>query len=191
MRSLLCNRMLVLQRFIKINSSNLLSENINDLPENVVSQAVLDSAARSGTTLSLELRQAQLNHESVVQQERDMSYDLVTKRKMHFGQQRAHMVHEHHQVDEGEAQIHYVRHQMESEQRASFMILESVSQERDLVRQEALHLHDNCDRSEQAALLPGEDVDEFTFSLVKLDKQVSTLTTCMKEASPKATRLLL
>ena len=52
---------------------------------------------------------------------------------------------------------------MESEQRASFRILESDSKERDLVRQEALHLHDNDHRSEQAALLPGEEVDEFTF----------------------------
>ena len=93
-----------------------------------------------------------------------MSFDLVTKLKMHFGQQRAHMVHEQHQlVDEGEAQTHCVRHRMESEHRASFRILESVSKERDLVRQEALHLHDNYHRSEQAALLPGEDVDEFTF----------------------------
>ena len=70
------------------------------------------------------------------------------------------MVREQHQlVEEGEAQRNVVRYQTESVQRASLRILESVSQERDRVRQEAQHLRDNNDRSEQAALLPREDVE--------------------------------
>ena len=70
------------------------------------------------------------------------------------------MLEQHQLVDEGEAQTHCVRHKMESGQRASLRVLESVSQERDLVRQEALHLHDNYHRAEQAAPLPGEEFDE-------------------------------
>ena len=96
----------VLPSFIKNHQFQLAVREHQRLARDAVGQAVLDSSARSGTTLSLELRQAQLNHESAVQhRERDMSFDLVTKLKMHFGQQRAHMVHEHHQlVHEGEAQ---------------------------------------------------------------------------------------
>ena len=70
-------------------------------------------------------------------------------------QQRAQMVHEQRQlVEEGEAQKQFVRRQMESEQRAYLMILESVSQESDIVRQEAQHLRDNFHRTEQSLLLP-------------------------------------
>ena len=47
---------------------------------------------------------------------------------------------------------------MESEQPAFLRNLVSVSQERELVRQEAQHLRDNNHRSEQAARLPTEGV---------------------------------
>ena len=81
------------------------------------------------------------------------SLDLVTKLKARR-KERAHVVHERHQlVEKGEPQIHFFRHQVESERLASLRILESVSQEPDLVRQEAQHLRDNYHRSEQAALL--------------------------------------
>ena len=74
-------------------------------------------------------------------------------------QQRTHMVHEQHQLVAGEAQINFDRYQMELVKRACLRILKSVSHERDFVRQEAQHLHDHYDRSEQAALLPGKDVE--------------------------------
>ena len=82
-------------------------------------------------------------------------------------QQKAHMVHKQHQlVEDGAAEINFVRHEMESEQRASLMILASVSQERDLVRQEAGHLRDSYHRSEQVALCLWEEVEELTFYFI-------------------------
>ena len=54
--------------------------------------------------------------------------------------------------------------------RASLVIFESVSQERDFVRQEAQHLRDHYDRSEQAALFPTEDVEDLIFQLSEARK---------------------
>ena len=45
-------------------------------------------------------------------------------------------------VQEGEAQINVVHHQMESEQRAFLMILETVSQDREVVCQEEQNFRD-------------------------------------------------
>ena len=71
-------------------------------------------------------------------------------------QQKAHAVHEQHQLaEEGEARIHFDRQQVESEQRAALRILESVSQDGDFVRQEAQRLRGNFHRSTQAAQLQG------------------------------------
>ena len=93
--------------------------------------------------------------------ERDIFLRLGKEAQEPLRHQRAHMVHEQLQLlEEGEAQINFVRHRMESEQRASLRILQSVSRERDLVRQEAYHLRDDYQRSERAALLPREEVEE-------------------------------
>ena len=78
------------------------------------------------------------------------------------------MVHEQHQlVEEREARIHFVRHQMESEQRASLRILESASQERDPVRQEAQNYRGNYHSSEQ---IPREEVQYLTFHVGEVRK---------------------
>ena len=55
--------------------------------------------------------------------------------------------------EEREAEIHFVRHQMVWEQRASLRILESVSQEPDFVRQEAQTFRSRYQRPEQVAQL--------------------------------------
>ena len=53
------------------------------------------------------------------------------------------MVHKENQfAQEGEAQASFFLDQMESEQRPSWRILESVSQDRDFVRQEASNFWD-------------------------------------------------
>ena len=65
------------------------------------------------------------------------------------------MVHEQNQtVQEGEAQIHFVRHQMESEQGASVGLIEAIS--RDIVCQDAHNVRDIYQTSESAAQLPRE-----------------------------------
>ena len=53
----------------------------------------------------------------------------------------------------------------ESEQRASLRILESVSQERDLVRKETHSLRDTYHRSEKGAQVPTDDVEDVTHPL--------------------------
>ena len=91
-----------------------------------------------------------------------------------------------------EAQLRVVRRQMESEQRTSTMILESVSQDRDIVCQEALNARDIFQKSERAAQLPRTEVQNLTHhSSRKLEKSVSTFTICMKESLRKTTNLLL
>ena len=56
---------------------------------------------------------------------------------------------------------------MESEQLAYLRILESVSRERDLFRQEARHHRDNDHRSEQAAQVSTEEVEYLTVQLIE------------------------
>ena len=109
-----------------------------------VSQAALVSSARHEVTLILEVRQATCHNQPTMQhRERDILLRLGEEAQDALWQQRAYMVHEqHHFVEEGEAAIHVIRYQMESEQRASLRILESVSQDRDFVRQKAQHLRD-------------------------------------------------
>ena len=82
----------------------------------------MDSYARFDIALSLELRQAQLDNESAIQhKERKMFLRLGDEAQDKLRQQKAHRVHEQHQlVEEGEARIHFNRHQVESEQRAAF-----------------------------------------------------------------------
>ena len=74
------------------------------------------------------MRQAQLNNESTMQQrETCVLLRLGTEPQEALRQQRAHMVHEQHQlVQEGEAQISFVLRCMESEQRASLRMHEST-----------------------------------------------------------------
>ena len=72
------------------------------------------------------------------------------------------------------------------------MILESVSQDRDIVCQEALNARDIFQKSERAAQLPRTEVQNLTHhSSRKLEKPVRTLTICMKESLRKTTNLLL
>ena len=133
------------------------------LARDAVSQAVLNSSARFQKTLSLELRQAQLNNETAVRHsERTMFFRVGNETQEAPRQQRAHMVHEQHQlVEEGEAHRNVARHHMESEQRASLRILESVPQECDptlFVRRPNIFAN-NYHRAEQAALLSREEVE--------------------------------
>ena len=117
----------------------------------------MDSCARFYIALSLELRQAQLANESAIKhKERKMFFRLGDETQNELRQQKAQAVHEQHQLaEEGEARIHFDRHLVESEQRAALRILESVSQDGDLVRQEAQRLRGNSHRSKQAAQLQG------------------------------------
>ena len=68
-------------------------------------------------TLSLELRQPQLNNESAVQP----TSTWVTKLQKHFGSKQSPCSARENQqlVQEGEAQIKVARHEVESEQQAS------------------------------------------------------------------------
>ena len=61
-----------------------------------------------------------------------------------------------------------------SEQRASLKIIESVSQERALVRQETQDLLDNYHKSEQPALLRKEESESTTFQLSEVRKTSGT-----------------
>ena len=92
----------------------------------------MDSCARLDIALSLELRQAQLANVSAIQHyERKMFLRLGDETQDKLRQQKAHAVHEQHQLaEEGEARIHFDRQQVESEQRAALRILESVLQKR-------------------------------------------------------------
>ena len=65
----------------------------------------------------------------------------------------AHKADKQTQLVEGETQIHFFLHQMESEQRAPMMILESVSQNREIVRQEAQHFRGVYQRLDSVAQL--------------------------------------
>ena len=81
-------------------------------------------------------------------------------------QKRAHMVHEQNRiVPEREAQIQFVRYQMESEQRTTVRILESVSQDRDTVRHETQQIWEADQRSESAAQLLKAEVQNFDSSV--------------------------
>ena len=142
-------------------SSNLMHQ---QRTRDAVSEAAFDSSARFETALSLELREAPCHSVSTMQQRgRDILFRLGNEVQDALRQQRAHMVHEQHQcVQEGEAQLDFVRRQMESEQRSSLRILELFLQERDLVRQEAQNLRDTEHRSEQAAVLSRAEVEELT-----------------------------
>ena len=82
----------------------------------------MGSCARLDIALSLELRQAQLANVSAIQHnERKMFLRLGDETQDKLRQQKAHRVHEQHQLaEEGEARIHFDRQQVESEQRAAF-----------------------------------------------------------------------
>ena len=73
---LIWNRVLVLTCFTNINSSYIPSDNIMDLPEK---QSVMTSSARFETTLSWELREAQINNELTFINDTNCISDLVTK----------------------------------------------------------------------------------------------------------------
>ena len=121
--------------------------------------------ARFETTLSLELRQAQLKNASasaMLNRERHIFLRHGNDAQEALRQQRTHMVHEQrHFVEEGEDQTNFVRHQIASEQRASSRIFESVSQDRDFHRQEAQNVHDIRRRSESTAELTRKEVQSF------------------------------
>ena len=65
-------------------------------------------------------------------------------------------------MQNGEAQTHLARHQIDFEQRASKLNLESVSQDRDIVCPEVQKFRDVCQRSESAAQLPRAEVQTLT-----------------------------
>ena len=103
-----------------------------------VGQAVLDSSAGCEMRLSLDVRQAQLNKESAVQQ-RERNIFLRLGNDAHEAQEALRQqtpvwCTSNINFFEGEAQTNFVRHHMESEQ---------LSQECDLV-QKAQHLSGNC-----------------------------------------------
>ena len=123
-----------------------------------VSQAVLEPSARFGTPMIFELKEAQCNNQSTMHQRgRDILFRLGNEAQDALRQER--MVHEQNQfVQKGEAQINFVRHQLESEQRAPMWVLEAVSPDRDIVRRAAPNSGDIQQRSESAAQLSwGED----------------------------------
>ena len=106
-------------------------------------------------------------------------FDMAAKCQEALQQQRAHVVHEQHQlVQEREAQINFVVCQKESGRRASLGILESVSKDCEIVRQEA----QNCPRrlSEVrigcSASFPGPKFNHWLSSYKKLGTIVSLLT---------------
>ena len=116
MRNLLWNRMIVVPWFIEINSSNLLSENVNDVPEMQSVKQYCTIQLNSKRHRVLEVRQAQMDNESTMQQRDravlirlgDEAQDALRR------QQRAHMEHGQHQlVSEGEAHIYFVRQHLE------------------------------------------------------------------------------
>ena len=87
-----------------------------------------------------------------------------------FRQQRAHMVHELHQLVEEGSSINKCRSasngiKWHRSNEHLLRILESASQKRDFDRREAQHLRDNCHRSEQAGLLSREEVEHVNFPL--------------------------
>ena len=98
------------------------------------------------------LRRAQLYNESTMQNsERERLLLRIDSEAPDALEQRAHVVHEQQQpVEEGEAHLNVVRHQMESGH-VAFAHLE---------RQ---RIRDNFHRSEQAAQVLREEVEGFTF----------------------------
>ena len=85
----------------KTNSSNLLSKNTNDVPEMQSVKKKIDVSVWLEVTLSLQLRQAQLDNL------------LGNGDQEALRRQTARVVHEQHQfVAEREAQIYVVRHSM-------------------------------------------------------------------------------
>ncbi len=124
------------------------------------------------------------------QRERDIFLRLGNEVHETLRQQRAHMVHDQQQlVQEGEAKINFVRLLVESEQRASWRTLESVSQ--DMVRQEAQHFRDGYLRSESAAHLFGDEVQPLTLKLQEARESSEYFHKKRKETSRKAIELLL
>ena len=129
------------------------------LAREAVSRAVLDSSVRFRMTLCMELRQAQLSNESAVQH---IFLRLGNEAQEALRQRRAHMCTS--KISSFKKEKHKsMSFGMVSEERASLRILESVSREPDLVRQEAQQLRENYHRSEQAALLSREEAEELTF----------------------------
>ena len=118
-----------------------------------VRQAVLDTSARREVTWSLELRQAQFNNESTMQQ-RDtcVLLRLDTEPQEALRQQRAHMVHEQHQLVQERRSTNKCRSELHGIRATSvFEDARINSQDRDVVRQEARHFREAHERSEQAA----------------------------------------
>ena len=65
-------------------------------------------------------------------------------------------------AQEGVDQINSIRRPMESEQQASLRILETVSQDREIVRQQTQKFRAISQRSELAALFPRAEVQTLT-----------------------------
>ena len=118
------------------------------LARDAVIGAVLDSSDRFEMKLSLELRQAQLNNESTMQhRDRDNFLRHSTEvQETTCGTSNVNSL-----KREKPKSINFFRHQLESEQRPSSRILESVPQERDHVRQEPQNCRYSYHRSKQAA----------------------------------------
>ena len=144
--------MLVLPCVLKMNSSNLLCENINDLLERQ-SVRQLDTSARREVKWSLELRQAQLDNESTMQQRETCVFlRLGTEPQEALRQQRAHMVHEQHQLVQERRSSNKFRSALHGIGAASVFEDPRInSQERDVLRQEARHFQDAHQRFDQAA----------------------------------------
>ena len=125
------------------------------LARDAVSRAVLDSSDRFEMKLSLELRQAQLNNESTMQHRDRVNF-------LRLGNEVQETIWGTSNVNslkrERPKSIKFFRHQLESEQRPSSRILESVPQERDHVRQEPQNCRYSYHRSKQAAQLPRSEL---------------------------------
>ena len=80
MRYLLWSRTFVSRRFIKHQQFQLAVREHRRSARDAVSQAVLDSAARFEATLSLALREAQLNNGSTMHTEKEIFFfDFTTE----------------------------------------------------------------------------------------------------------------